>query len=128
MIGRSISLAGIPGAMLLAVVVVGVDAAASEVVVLKSGGRVEGDLVNRDRARTDPVIIVDETGVRLSLSASQVERVVVKKDVEKQYEDLLPSRQHGRGTLGDGCLVPRGGTRRPAKDSPGGGDSPRPEP
>lgn len=89
MIGRSRSLTGLMLAVSL-VLLSGIDAPASEVVVLKTGGRIEGDLVNRDRARTDPVIIVDETGLRLSLSASQVERVVVKKDVEKQYEELLP--------------------------------------
>ncbi|HZN36944.1 MAG TPA: HEAT repeat domain-containing protein, partial [Pirellulaceae bacterium] len=90
MIGRFLSLAGVTWAMALAVSAVTIDVASAEVVVLKSGGRIEGELVNRDRARTDPLIIVDETGVRLSLSPSQVERVVVKKDVEKQYEERLP--------------------------------------
>jgi hypothetical protein len=106
MIGRSISLAGIGGAVALAVGLVAIPVTASEVVVLKSGGRIEGDLVNRDRARTDPYIIVDETGLRLSLSPAQVERVVVKKDVEKQYEELLPTvanTAHGHWEMAAWC-------------------------
>lgn len=67
---------------------------AAEVVVLKSGGRIEGELVNPDRARTEPVVIRAGSGLQLSLSASQVERVLVKKDVEKQYEESLPGVAH----------------------------------
>src|SRR5262245_50092375 len=65
-------------------------ATATEVVVLKSGGRIEGELVNKDRARTDPVVVTMESGLRLALNPAQVARVIVKKDVEKQYDELLP--------------------------------------
>ena len=60
----------------------------AEVVVLRSGGRVEGTLANPDRARTDPVIITTADGLRLTLPPTA--RVVIKTDVQKQYEAALP--------------------------------------
>lgn len=66
-------------------------AAADDVVVLKSGGRIEGELANPDRARTDPVSIVAPSGVKLVLEAAQVKRILEQTDVEKQYDELLPT-------------------------------------
>lgn len=64
---------------------------AAEVVVLKSGGRVEGTLANPERQRTDPIMVNAAGGLRLSLTPAQVARVVVKTDAEKQYDAALPT-------------------------------------
>ena len=64
--------------------------ASGEVVVLKSGGRIAGEVANPDRSGNDPVVIIAESGLRFSLNAAQVKRVLVQTEVEKQYEEALP--------------------------------------
>lgn len=63
---------------------------AAEVLLLKSGGRIEAEIVNRNRVASDPYQLRMESGVTLTMAAEQVDRVVVKTDVERQYEMLLP--------------------------------------
>lgn len=88
MITRSIGLPAVVAANLLAgLCCCEVNA---EVVVLRSGGRVEGTVANPGRARTDPVAITAAHGLRLILNPGQVARIVVKTDVQKQYEAALP--------------------------------------
>lgn len=65
--------------------------ARGEVFLLKTGGRVEGEPLNAQRAPADPYHLRTPLGMRLALSPSQVLRVVVKTDVERQYEALLPT-------------------------------------
>ena len=65
--------------------------ARGEVFLLKTGGRLEAEHLNTGRAPADPYYLRTPLGVRLALSPSQVLRVVVKTDVEKQYEALLPT-------------------------------------
>ncbi len=64
--------------------------AAAEVLLLKSGGRIEAEILNRNRATSDPYELRLTSGVTLTMAADQIDRVVVKTDVEKQYEMLLP--------------------------------------
>lgn len=64
--------------------------AEAEVVVLKSGGQVEGELLNTSRKSDEPVELRTPLGVKLSFDAQQVQRVIIKSDAEKQYEQLAP--------------------------------------
>ena len=66
-------------------------AARGEVFLLRTGGRIEGELLNTERTAAEPYFLRTPLGVRLALAPSQVLRVVVKTDVEKQYEALLPA-------------------------------------
>ena len=63
-------------------------AAKSEVFLLKSGGRLEAEHLNAQRKPADPYLIRMESGVRMALAPSLVARVVVKTDVQKQYDEL----------------------------------------
>jgi len=62
-----------------------------EVFVLKSGGRIEGEFLNANRERGQPYFVRTENGVRLALADSAVQRVIVKSDLDRQYEAMLPS-------------------------------------
>ena len=68
-------------------------ACAADVVVLKSGGRIEGEVANPERGRTDPVSIVAASGVKLLIGAAQVKQVIdsKKNDLQQEYADLLPA-------------------------------------
>jgi hypothetical protein len=61
-------------------------AACAEVFVLKSGGQVEGEQLNKGRERGQPYHLRTEGGVKLALADSAVLRVIVKTDLDKQYE------------------------------------------
>jgi hypothetical protein len=67
-----------------------VAAGRAEVFVLKSGGRIEGELLNRERAAGQAWQLRTGSGVRLALADSAVQRVIAKTDLDKQYEALLP--------------------------------------
>jgi HEAT repeat protein len=62
----------------------------AEVLVLKSGGRVEGQLLNPERATVDAYHVRLPAGLEVSLAAEQVHRVIAQSDVQKQYDQLLP--------------------------------------
>lgn len=66
---------------------------AADVVVLKTGGRIEGEIANPDRARTDPLSIVASSGLKLVFGAAQVKQVIDgrKNDLQQEYQDLLPT-------------------------------------
>ncbi len=59
-----------------------------EVFLLKSGGRIEGEVLNPQRERGQPWQVKTEKGVRLALADSSVSRVIVKTDWDRQYEAL----------------------------------------
>ena len=63
--------------------------ACGEVFVLKSGGRIEAEFLNPRRGPTDVYELKTALGLRMSLSPAQVHRVVVKSDVQKQYDEQL---------------------------------------
>jgi hypothetical protein len=63
-----------------------VDPARAEVFVLKSGGRVEGEFLNPGREPGSAFELRTDEGLRLSLGEDLVHRVIVKSDVEKEYE------------------------------------------
>ena len=66
---------------------------AADVVVLKSGGRIEGEVANPDRDRNEPVSVVAASGVKLLLGAAQVKQVIdsKKNDLAQEYAELLPT-------------------------------------
>ena len=60
----------------------------AEVFLLKSGGRIEGEQLNPHRERGQPYQLRTEGGVRLALADNAVARVIVKSELDKQYEAL----------------------------------------
>ena len=81
-------------------------AAVAEVFVLKSGGRLEGQYLNSDRSSGQPYLLQTEEGVRLALPESGVQRVIVKTELDKQYEALLPKTPNtpaGQWTMAEWC-------------------------
>jgi hypothetical protein len=63
--------------------------ARGEVFVLKSGGRVEGEFLNPGREPGTAFELRTDEGLRLSLGEDLVHRVIVKSEVEKEYEAEL---------------------------------------
>lgn len=64
--------------------------ASAEVFVLKSGGRIEGQPLSA-RERGQPITVSTQAGVRLALPDASVERVIIKTDLDKQYEARRPT-------------------------------------
>jgi hypothetical protein len=60
--------------------------ARGETFVLKSGGRIDGQRLNPSRGPTEPYQLKTDGGLRLSLVPAQVSRVVIRYDVQKQYD------------------------------------------
>jgi hypothetical protein len=69
-------------------------AAHAEVFVLKSGGRVEGQILNPNRERGQPWQVKTGEGIKLALADSAVLRVIAKTDLDKQYEAQLPKLEN----------------------------------
>ncbi|WP_254512513.1 HEAT repeat domain-containing protein [Anatilimnocola floriformis] len=83
-----------------------IDSASAEVFLLRSGGRVEGQWLNPQRAVTDNYLLRNLAGVQISLAGPQVQRVLATSDVQKQYEDLLhkmPQTVTGHWQLAQWC-------------------------
>lgn len=87
--GRLLTLAAATGAA-LACAAVG-PAARGEVFVLRSGGRLEAQLLNPQRAGGQPFQVRTADGLTLVLAENTVARVVVKSDVQREYEARLPA-------------------------------------
>jgi len=68
----------------------GTRVSSGEVLVLKTGGRVEGELINPGRSTADAYRVRLPEGLEVSLAAEQVQRVIARSDVQQQYDDLLP--------------------------------------
>jgi hypothetical protein len=64
--------------------------ARAELVILKTGGQAEGEILNADRDGKQPVKLRTDTGLLMTIPAEQVRRIIVKSDLEKQYEALAP--------------------------------------
>ncbi len=62
----------------------------AEIFVLANGGRIDGDWLNRDSKPLIMYEIATVGGGRITLSADQIERVVVKSDALLHYEAELP--------------------------------------
>jgi hypothetical protein len=72
--------------------------ARAEVVLLKSGARVEGEILNPARSKDDLVEVRPMEGLKFTLAASQVKGVLVQSKLEKDYEALAATKKN---TLAD---------------------------
>lgn len=84
----------------------GVQCAEGAIYVLKSGGRIEGEPLNPQRAAGEPYQVQTPEGVRLTLPDTLVSRVVVRTELAKQYETLAQSTPHtveGQWSLAEWC-------------------------
>ena len=63
--------------------------ALAEVVLLKSGAKVEGEILNPTRSKDDLVEVVPVEGLKLTLAASQVKGVLVQTKVLKDYDSAV---------------------------------------
>lgn len=80
--------------------------ARSETFVLKSGGRIDGEQLNPGRGPTEPYLLKTDGGLTLSLPSAQVSRVVVRSDVQKQYDAEVAAAQNsaeGHWQLAEWC-------------------------
>ncbi len=80
--------------------------ARGETFLLRSGGRIEAQQLNPGRAPTDPYLLKTDLGLKLSLAPAQVSRVVVRSDVQKQYDaEVLaaPNTADGHWQLAEWC-------------------------
>lgn len=79
----------------------------ADVLVLKSGGRIEGDLLpSGDGATAEYYLIKTASGGTLKLAKALVERIHRKSEAEKQYETLLatmPDTADGHWAMADWC-------------------------
>lgn len=61
--------------------------ARAEVVLLKSGARVEGEILNPARSKDDLVEVRPVEGLKLTLASSQVKGILVQSKLEKEYHE-----------------------------------------
>jgi hypothetical protein len=64
--------------------------ASAESFLLKSGGQIDGELLNPKRNAADPYLVKTTEGMRVSLSRETVAKVVVVREVELEYQRLVP--------------------------------------
>jgi hypothetical protein len=62
----------------------------ADVFLLASGGQVEGEYLNRDELPRTRYVVRLESGGELVLPAKAVSNVVVRSEVQRRYEELLP--------------------------------------
>ncbi len=62
----------------------------AESFLLRSGGKIEGELLNPKRASADPYLVKIPSGLKLSLARETVAKVVVQREIVLEYERLLP--------------------------------------
>lgn len=77
-----------------------------EVFLLRTGGRVEGEWLNPQRAGTEDYSLRNTAGVQLTLAGSAVTRVLTTSNVEKQYRELMhkaPANIEGHWKLAEWC-------------------------
>ncbi len=77
-----------------------------ETFLLRSGGRIDAQHLNPGRAPAEPYQLKTDLGLKLSLTPAQVSRVVVRSDVQKQYDaEVLarPNTAAGHWELAEWC-------------------------
>jgi hypothetical protein len=82
------------------------NSARAEVFVLSSGGRVTGELVNRDENPRQKYIIKLQSGSQMTLDAAQVEKVLSPKADLDEYEKIradYPDTVAGQWALAEWC-------------------------
>jgi hypothetical protein len=79
----------LPAALAVCSVLLSALPATADIVVLNSGGQIEGEIVNPDAAEGDSYRIKTARGV-LTLRPEQVARIIRQSDAERAYERYLP--------------------------------------
>lgn len=64
--------------------------ASAESFLLKSGGQIDGELLNPKRNAADPYLVKTSDGMRVSLGREAVSKVVAVREAELEYERMLP--------------------------------------
>ena len=78
----------------------------ADTVLLKTGGRIEGEILNPTREKGDAVQVRSAAGVKLALTPAQVVRIIAKTDLQKQYETdaaKLPNTIEDHAKLAEWC-------------------------
>ncbi len=97
----------IPGLVVCALAIATAAPAYAELVIFKTGGQAEGELLNVDRDPKQPVKLRTPSGLQLTIPAEQVQRIIVKTDLEKQYDLLAPKTPdtvEGHWKMQEWCL------------------------
>lgn len=80
---------------------------AADTIILKSGGQIEGQLLNPDESPRQRFIVATQLGGKVTLAANRVEKVFSKTFVQQQYEQRV-SRMHdtidGHLAMAEWCL------------------------
>ncbi|MBI85218.1 MAG: hypothetical protein CMJ81_18645 [Planctomycetaceae bacterium] len=66
---------------------------AADTIILKSGGQIEGQLLNPGESPRQHFIVATQLGGKVTLAANQVRKILSKTSVQQQYE-LLAGRMH----------------------------------
>ncbi|HVX63156.1 MAG TPA: HEAT repeat domain-containing protein [Pirellulales bacterium] len=64
--------------------------AAAETIVLETGGRIEGEIVNDKESQRETYVIQTASGGRVTLARSQVKEVIRQTEAELEYEKIRP--------------------------------------
>lgn len=94
------------GGIALSALLARVPAVHAETYLLKSGGRIEAEQLNPARTPTEPYLLKTPLGLTLSLTPSQVHRVVARSDVQKQYDAqvlAMPNTADGHWQMAEWC-------------------------
>ena len=92
---------------LVALWAVSVASASGEVFVLKSGGQVEGELLNPNQSPRESFVVRTTSGARVTLGAEQVRQKLHQRPVEIEYERVrpqYPDTVQGQWALSQWCL------------------------
>lgn len=87
----------------------------ADVLYLQQGGRIEGDLLNPDESPRRTYELKTIQGVKLHIPSSQVERVVVKSESERRYEQFamtLPDTPAAHWDAAERCAAANLGEQR----------------
>lgn len=73
-----------------ALLILALSTASGESFLLKGGGQIDGELVNPKRNAADDYLVKTSDGMRVRLSRETVSKVVAVREVELEYERMLP--------------------------------------
>lgn len=105
MIGRTLTRLAL-GATLLASALARPLEAKPIVALLKSGGQVEGEWLNPERSGDQAYVVETRAGVRLTIDAARVQKVVREQPFKAEYEKLRPTfadTPEGQWELAEWC-------------------------